>query len=215
MKFTRNIIGLGLTILGGVLGGLTGFAPLSMIAIIGVLLFVSFLDEGFFCDYIIANSTDALIRKRYYIEFLPFSIVSYILTFGKATWKIVWKEEYYIATLSSGNSEPIKLSRKEYIRLRNEQRIIYSTELLSKAFMEKTYSVEGIGLKRKKARLFISTIFAGLMLTMATEPGGIYLTLIYEAVFLPMVILWIPEYKDAKILQQAYDKAINTDSITP
>ena len=76
--------------------------------------------------------------------------------------------------------------------------------------MNESYSLELIGFKRKKIRLIVVSILALIMLLMIAEPGGIYLTLIYEAIFIPIIVLWIPEYKDAKILQQAYDKAVNS-----
>lgn len=206
----RYLIGIGLTVFGGVLTAVTGITPFIIILFIGVFLFSSIPEDAMFCDYIIANSNEALLRKRYYVNFFPFTIVSLILTVGKATLKIVWKEEYFKSTLSSEeNIENIKITRKEYIALRNEQRIIYSTQSLSKEFMESSYTVENIGFKRKKTRVIVASILAGIMLTMVATPGGIYLTLIYEAVFLPMIVLWIPEYKDAKILQEAYNRATN------
>lgn len=208
----RYLIGFGLTILGGVLTAVTGFMPFVIIAFIGVFLFASFPNEAVFFDYRMANSDEVLLRKRFYLNFLPFTIVSHVLTFGNATLKIIWKEEYLKATITSEeNITAIKLSRREYISLRNEQRILYSTQSLSKEFMENSYTIVDIGFKRKKTRLIVVSILAAIMLTALTEPGGIFLTLIYEAVFLPMIILWIPEYKDAKILQQAYDKSANTN----
>lgn len=205
----HHLIGFGMIILGGILTGVTGFPVFSVIILIGVLLFASFLEEDLFLDYVIANSNVALIRKRYYIASLPLTLVSYIVTLRKGQLKIIWKEEYYKATMTSDNNvEPLRISRKEYITLRNEQRIVYSTQPISKEFMEKTYSVEDIGFKRKKTRLILACVFAGLMLLGITDPGDFYISLIYEAIFLPMVILWIPDYKDAKILQQAYDRAV-------
>lgn len=207
----RYIIGFCLIILGGVLTAVTGIVPFSIIVFVGVFLFASFPSEAIFYDYRIANSDEVLLRKRYYFDFLPLTIVSYVLTLGKTTLKIVWKEEYFKAPINLEKKEDLtKLLRKEYIALRNEQRIIYSTQVFSKEFMESSYTEAHIGLKRKKMRLIAASVLAGLMLTTLTEPGAIYLTLIYEAVFIPMIILWIPEYKDAKILQQAYDKAVNS-----
>lgn len=206
----RFLIGFGLTILGGVLTAVTEFMPFAVIAFIGVFLFASITDDAILFDYRIAHGEDVLFRRRYYIHFLPFTIISKFLTFGKASLLITWKQEYFKAPVDfESTGELTKLSRKEYIALRNEQRRIYSTQVLSKEFMESTYSEAGIGFKRKKNRLIAASIFAALMLTMLTEPDGIYLVLIYEAVFVPMVLLWIPAYKDAKILQQAYTKAVN------
>jgi len=208
----KYIIGFCMILLGGVLLAVTGFMPFLIILFIGVFLFASFPSEAILYNYVLANSNQVLLRKRCYIIFLPFYIVSYILTFGKAILQIVWKEEYFIATIhSEGNIEQRQISRKEYIAIRNQQRKIYSTQQLSKAFITSSYSVEEIGFKRKKTRLLLASIFACLMLLMLVEPGGIYLTLIYEAVFIPMILLWIPEYQDAKILQQAYDRAVTAE----
>lgn len=209
----RYIIGFCLIIIGGVLTAVTELTPFITILIIGVFLFASVYDEAVFCDYIMANTNQALLRKRHYCNFLPFNFLFAFLTFGNAELKIVWKQEYFKATiLSDEKFETVKIPRKEYIALRNEQRNIYSTQILSKDFMEKFYSLENIGFKRKKRRLIIVSILAAIMLTPLTEPDGYFLTIIYEVFFLPMIILWFPEYKDAKILQQAYDKALNLNS---
>lgn len=205
-----NLIGLILLILGVVLTLLTDLAPFMYASIIGALLFVSFPGEAMFCDYIIANSNAALFRKRYYIDCLVFTLISLILTLGKAKLRIVWKEEYFKAAVTPDKGTvPVKISRKEYIALRNEQRTIYSTQVLSREFMERSYTEAGIGFRRKKTRLIAAGILAGFLLTMLAMPDGFYCALVCEAFVLPMVILWISEYKDAKILQQAYDKALN------
>ncbi len=208
----RFLIGLGLIILGAVLFFVTDFAPFLIIFFIGLFLFASIQSEEMFYDYRIANSEEILLRKRYYMIFLPFAIISYVLTIGRTTLKIVWKEEYFRSPISiESEKDLIKLSRKEYIAIRNEQRIIYSTQILSKEFMESSYTAADIGYKRKKIRLIIVSIIAGISLTMLLDTSvGLFLTLICESVFIPMIILWIPEYKDAKILQQAYDKAVNS-----
>lgn len=207
----RYLIGFGLVILGGVLTAITGITPFAILMFVGVFLFASLPSEAVFYDYRIANGEEYLLRKRYYINFLPFTIISFVLTLGKTTLKIVWKEEYFRAPLNIENKEELtKISRKEYITLRNEQRIIYSTQELSKEFMESSYTEEYIGFKRKKIRLIVVSVLAALMLVMIAEPGGIYLTLVYEAVFIPMIVLWIPEYKDAKILQRAYNRAVTS-----
>lgn len=209
-----NLIGLGLTILGGGLIALTNFLPLCVIPLIGVFLFASFPDEAVFVDYVIANNSNkALARKRYYLDFLPFTIVSQILTLGRAPLKIVWKEDYFTVQNDAPEESKVKkITRKEYIGLRNEQREIYSSQPLSLEFMKNSYSMEDIGFKRKKRRLIIVSIFAGLMLTGLTDPTGFPIVLVYEALFIPMILLWIPEYKDAKILQEAYNRALNTPS---
>ena len=202
------LIGFGLTILGGVLSAVTGITPFIIITFVGIFLFASFHSEDIFFDYRIVNTEEFLLRKRHYINFLPFTIVSSILTLKKAPLKIVWKEEYFKVSINA-EKDLTKLSRKEYITLRNEQRNIYSTQVLGKEFMKSSYTEADIGFKRKKARLIAASVFAGIMLTMIVEPGGIYLTLIYESIFLPMIILWIPDYIDAKILHKAYNKALN------
>ena len=76
--------------------------------------------------------------------------------------------------------------------------------------MGSAYSVEIIGLKRKKRRLTIATVFAIItaVLIFAPDPMVWVLIAIYEAIFVPMVLLWIAPYKDAKILQAAYDRAM-------
>ena len=207
-----NLIGLGLAILGMILSTITQFPLFYIVFFIGIFLFASLPSEDIFVDYIIANSNQVLMRKRHYLNFLPLTIVSGILTLGKATLMIVWKDDYFKATKDSQNQLSLtQVSLKEYIALRNEQRKIYSTQLLSKEFMKTSYTVETIGLKRKRRRLIIAGFFACLMLTMIFEPGGIYLTLIYEAIFIPMILLWIPEYKDAKIIQKAYDRALGNN----
>ena len=208
-----NLIGFALTAIGGILFATTEFIPFVIIMLIGVFLFASLPAEDIFCDYIIANSNAALLRKRYYKVFLPFAIMSYILTLGRAILKLLWKEEYYTAAIEDGSvTELTNITRKQYIAIRNYQRQIYTTQTLSKEFMSNTYSVQSIGLKRKKSRLIITSILAVLMFLMLVEPDGYYLTIIYNAIFIPMIILWIPEYKDAKILQQAYDRAMSSDS---
>ena len=209
VRSLRYLIGFVLSALGIVLTVVTEIIPFIIITFIGAFLFASLPDDASFCDYVIANSDTALVRKRYYMVFLPFALASTVLTLGKATLKIMWKEEYFKVTfISDENVELTKISRKEYIRLRNEQRNIYTTQILSKEFMENAYTVENIGFKRKKIRLIVVCIISAIILTMLVDPVGIYLALIYEAVFIPIIILWIPEYKDAKIIQQAYDKAV-------
>ena len=196
----RYILGFGLILLGGVLTAVTDIVAFAIPLFIGVFLFASLPSEATFLDYRIANSDTSLVRKRYYMNFLPFSIISYCLTFGKALLTIVWKEEYFLANSEGENVSLTKVSRKEYVALRNEQRILYSTQVLSKEFMERAYSEKGIGFKRKKRRLIAAILFAALTLATAADPGMLFLTLIYEAVFVPMIILWIPAYKDAKII---------------
>ena len=208
------LIGFALIIIGGVSSAIFP-NPVSFITLfVGVFLFASLPDDAMFCDYVIPHNNDIMVRKRYYIVFLPFYIVSMVITLGFAKFKIVRKEEYFRFVMDSeGNYNPIKITRREYIALRNNQRIFYSTRLLSKEFMEKSYSIESIGYKRKKLRLIIASVVAALISTVAIAPGGIYLVLIYEIIFIPMILLWIPEYKDAKILHQAYTRAIQRNGV--
>lgn len=206
----RNLIGFGLTMLGVVLAALTEYAVFYVVMFVGVFLFVSFPAEDLFYDYRIVNTEVALLRKRHYFHFLPLTIVSTVLTLGKGVLLIPWKEEYFTKDVAGEEPITVPVSRREYIALRNAQRKIYTTQLLPREFMEESYTPELIGFKRKKARLIAACVLAALMLTGLTEPEGLALVLIYEAVFLPMVILWIPAYKDAKILQKAYDKAAMT-----
>ena len=203
-----NLIGFGLMILGMLLYGNTQIPLFTVLMFVGVFLFASLPEEAMFLDYIMEDGNKALLRKRRYIVFLPFMFVSKFLTLGRGVLKIVWKEEYFIGELAAENQVTKKqISRAEYIALRNQQRVLYSTGCVSAEFIEKNYTEEMIGFKRKKRRLIAASVLAGVMLLMLVEPGGFYLTLIYEAVFLPMVLLWIPEYKDAKILQEAYNRA--------
>jgi len=201
-----------LIIVGGVLGAVTGFIPFIILMLVGVFLFASVPSEDILYNYVLANTGEALLRKRSYIIFIPLMLISLVLTLGKATLLIPVKEEYFKGVLNAeGKLDMVRITRKEYKAILCEQRRIYSTQALSREFMESSYSTESIGLKRKKRRLTLASIFAILMLTMLTVPGGIYLTLIYEALFLPMILLWIPEYKDARIIQQAYDRAMSSD----
>ena len=203
-----------MTLLGGVLSAVTGFFPFFIIFFVGIALFASFNTESMLTNYVLANTSQALIRKRYYYVFIPFYIVSIVLTFNKAPLLILWKEEYFKGFADAdGQMQTLKITKGEYLALRNEQRHIYSTQLLDRQFMQDAYSVKSIGYKKKKRRLVVISIFAALMLTMVTVPGGIALAAIYEAVFIPVIILWFPDYKDAKILQQAYDRAMGQNNM--
>jgi hypothetical protein len=79
---------------------------------------------------------------------------------------------------------------------------------MDKDFIARNYSTAGIGLKQKKTRLILASVFAAAFMALLTMPDALPVVVIYEAVFLPMVFLWIPPYKDAKILQTAYDRAM-------
>ena len=159
----RYLIGIVLVIIGGVLGALTGLIPFIIIAFVGVFLFASFSEEQVFFDYVIAGSTKALVRKRYYYNFIPFTLISMRLTLGKGTLLIPRAEEYFIVDIKENEDNTnTKITRKEYKVLLQEQRKIYSTQRLDKEFMRWAYTPEGIGLKRKKARLIAASIFAAL-----------------------------------------------------
>ena len=208
-KFAANIIGFCMIVVFGPITAVTGFMPLFAFVFIGVFLFASFGSSAMLNDYVIANTEIALVRKRYYINFIPFIIVSAILTLFHSALIIPWKEEYFKATLSENKNLNLeKISRKEYVRILKEQRQIYSKQELSREFMEKTYTVESIGLKKKKIRLILASVFTALTFFCLIDPTALPIVLIYAAVFVPMVILWIPDYIDAKILQNAYDKAM-------
>ena len=166
----RYIIGIGMILVGGVLGAVTGLMPFLIILFVGVFLFASFPTEGLLYNYVLANSNEVLLRKRSYLIFLPFYIISYILTLGKSVLLIAWKEEYFIAKIDQDDSvEQRKISRSEYLAIRNRQRQIYATQLLSKEFMSASYSVENIGFKRKKTRLVAASVLAAVMLLMVVD----------------------------------------------
>lgn len=211
----RNIIGLVLIVVSGVLIIVTGFAALSPLVLIGVLLFGSVTGEEMFVDYILPDGKQAIARKRkHVICIVPFAIMAYILTLGRSFMPIIYKEEYYRSVMDSqGNIELIKITRKEYVAMRKQQREFYSANLLSKEFMTTQYSVEEIGFKKKKRRLIAVSLISLLVLMMPfVDPIGLGMAVAYEAIFVPMIILWFPDYKDAKILQEAYDRAVGTDS---
>lgn len=197
------------------------FIPL---VLIGLVLFASFPTEDLFCDYVMANSEQALVRKRYYVLFIPVALVAKILTLGKANLLIPYKEEYFVVNVKSQSNaqdmigsdaetspEYKKITRKEYKALLKEQRNIYSTQTLSKDFMEKNYTIKDIGLKHKKRRLIAAGVMTAITAVLFFDPDPMawILSGIYEVVYLPMTLLWIAPYRDAKILQKAYDRAVN------
>jgi|GEM_PF-3741572 len=203
----QYIIGFILILAGGILTAVTEFFPFAIILFVGVFLFASVGSKAVFYDYVLSDTNIVLFRRRYYINFLPLTIVSLLLTLGKAPLLILRKEEYFKTALVE-NAQPVKLTRREYVALRNAQRDIYSTRLLPREFMERYYTENAIGFKRKKTRLIAVSVLAAVMLLLLVEPEALPLVLLYEAVFVPMIFLWIPEYKDAKILQQAYDRSL-------
>jgi len=104
----RYLIGFGLIALGGILSAVTEIMWFLILLFIGVVLFASIPSSANFCDYIIANSNVALIKTRHYWNFLPLTIVSSILTLGKAPLVIPWKEDYFKVTVEchSGPDSP-------------------------------------------------------------------------------------------------------------
>lgn len=219
-----NLIGFGIMALSLILLNFFPNVLVYVLLVIGLLLFVSVTDEETFGDYVIVNSDKALVRKRYYFGLIPLMLISKILTLGKGTLMIPYKEEYFVVdTGSYVEGIPVietdaakqqvglkQVSRSEYKALLKEQRQIYSNSILSKEFMESAYSIQSIGLKPKKKRLTIATVFAIItaVLVLVPDPMVWAMIAIYEAVFVPMVLLWIAPYKDAKILQAAYDRAM-------
>ena len=206
----RFIIGFFLIILGGVLVSTTEIALFFVPLFVGIFLFASITTEDSFCDYITIDGANVLFRRRHYILFLPAHIVYQILTLGKGALLIPWKEEYFKADLVDSKAENAKpIDRKTYHALRMEQRQLYATQTPSWEFMDATYDHRNIGFKRKRNRLIAVSVLAGLMLVNVTEPDIWPAVLAFDACFLPAILLWIPEYKDAKALQQAYDRAIS------
>ena len=119
----QYIIGVGLMILGGVLTAVTGFMPLVAVLLVGVVLFASVTTQDAFCDYRIVNTNEVLVRVRSYLCFLPFTIVSSVLTLGRASLIIPYKERYF-KVLEVDQPEPkhVELSRNAYMAIRNRQR---------------------------------------------------------------------------------------------
>lgn len=211
--FLPNIIGFIMMVVAFLLAVLTGFIWLSPMAIAGALLFASWRDEDVFVDYVLLNGKQALMRKRSYFNTMPFAIISMVLTLGKGTLQIPYREQYHIVTLKDKPADNVitPLTRAQYMTLRDEQRRIYTTQTMSRAFMDNAYGGAadiGYDYKHKKNRLIAAAVLAGIVLTGLTDPAGWPVMLIYEAVFLPMVLLWIPPYKDAKILQEAYNRSV-------
>ena len=206
----RYLIGFLLIIVGGVSTAVTEIAPLCIIAFVGVFLFASFPAERVFVDYVLANSKACIMRKRSYMNFLPVYITFWVFSLGKVNALILYKEEYFRTTLDENEKVwPVQITRAEYVRLRNEQRHIYSTQLLSREFINGAYSLQDIGYTVKKWRVIILSAVAVLMLFgLADAPNEWPFVLCCEAVFVYLILLWLPDYKDAKILQTAYDRAM-------
>lgn len=208
----RYIIGFCLIAVGGPLTALFGplFAPLMGA---GLILFLTFPSLENFADYVIPDTGEVLFRRRHYWHFIPFTIVSYVLTLGKASLVIPWKERYFKVTLSEqGEKVWTPVSRREYKALRNQMRLLYSGQTLSKQFILDTYSPETIAYRRKKARLIAASILAGICVAMLLFPMGFLVTLLYGPIFIPMALLWIPDFRDARILQTAYNQAQTPDT---
>ena len=220
-----NLIGFGIVCISFILLNFFPNVVTYVLLGIGLLLFVSITDENVFVDYIIANSDRALVRVRHYIGFLPIVLVSKFLTLGKGNLLFPYKEEYFVVdTTSSGEKIPLvdeidtmtmkvhnqKVSRSEYKALLKEQRKIYSNNILPKEFMDRAYSVGSINFKHKKRRLIAAIVLASITAVLLFDPDPMVwaIVAIYEVVFIPMALLWIAPYRDAKILQAAYDRVM-------
>ena len=106
------------------------------------------------------------------------------------------KVEYFKAVFNpEGEYTHVKVLRWEYLDLRDKQRTIYTTQVLSEEFMKSSYNVEDLKLKKIKRDMIINAIVSMIM-----PYFGI-----------PMLIILVLDYKDAQILQQAYDRAINAN----
>lgn len=68
--------------------------------------------------------------------------------------------------------------------------------------------MQSIGFKRKESRLVFTRALAAFMLFGVFDTEMLYPTLIFEAVLVPVILLWLPDYRDAKFLQGAYDRAL-------
>ena len=190
-----NLIGIGLILVGGITSALIPNAVSFIVMFVGVFLFASIYYDDICIDYVIANSQDVLLRKKHYMNFIPISITAKIFTLGMVDFIFPIKTEYFKGVHNSEDDEYtyVKVSRKEYFDLRDKQRTIYTTQVLSEEFMKSSYSEDDLKFKKIKFQIIINVIVSFIM-----PYFGI-----------PMLILLIPEYKDAKILQQAYDAAIN------
>lgn len=211
----HHLIGFGLIIVGGVLTAVTDQYLFTPILLVGVFLFASIFGKDALIDYMYPGEENvALVRMRQYVYFLPFVIVTAILTLGRAPLQIPYKETYYRVKDPGGDQEAefTQLTRKEYLAQRNWLRQEYASGRLDRAFFERAYgeNAANIGYRRKKWRLVAMWILAVLMLTPLTEPqpGLVALVLLYELLFVGAIVLWTADYKDAKIQQTAYDRAV-------
>ena len=191
-----NLIGFGLILVGGVTSALIP-NPISFIVMfVGVFLFASIYYDDVCVDYVIANSKDVIYRKRRYINFLPLSITVKIFTLGMVNFVIPIKVEYFKAVFNPEEEYThVKVLRWEYRDLRDKQRTIYTTQVLSEEFMKSSYKVEDLKLKKIKREMIINAI----------------VSIIMPYFGIPMLIILVLDYKDAQILQQAYDRAINAN----
>ncbi|MBO5798031.1 MAG: hypothetical protein J6R77_06785 [Clostridia bacterium] len=203
----RYILGLILLVAGGVLLAVTGLYPLMAVFLAGLVLLLAAPTEGVFVDYILAEEDGALMRRRHYWRFIPFSLVLQLLTFGRVDLLLPWKDEYFKAVPGEEEIQLHPLSRQEYMALRQQQRQFYATATLTREFMEERYTLAAIGFGKKKARLIAAWVVAVLGLTTLTVPGGWLAALAYEAFCIPMICWWTPPYTDAKILHGAFLRA--------
>lgn len=211
-EFKTNLIGLGITVLCLILSSVPGLANiLSIPLFIGVFMFGSIPDSAVFSSYVMIDSGEVLLRKRYYFVFLPFQIVIHLITLGKGNLKIPYRQEHFIASANGANPQAdfnfTKISRKEYVRLRNQQRQLYSTRTVTKEYLDSNYSDLPGKYKKQRRKLIISWVLTLLVLmTLPTAAEMFFLMLAYEVIFVFMVALWTPDYKDAKILYKAYQR---------
>lgn len=207
--WTSNIIGFLLILVFGPLSAVTGF-PLFFVGVfVGVVMFATFSTATIDTGFVIANTNTVLVRKRRQLLFIPFVIVSFVCTLGKGILSIPYKEEYFLGKINDDkNADFQPIPRSEYKRILAEQRQIYSKYVLDPQFVKNAYTLESLGLQKKKIRLILASVFAGLSLFCVIVPGGFAVALIYCIVFVPMIILWIPDYKDAKIMHDAYIRSV-------
>jgi hypothetical protein len=224
-----NVIGFIMVFLGLIIFMITKSIGITGVFIFGgaALVCTSFVEMSFF-DYVVVNKNEAMVRKRIYITLLPLTLISAILTLGKAPLKIPVFEKYYIVkaqenkTLivvtnafitgdeevlaSQENYEIVKLSFKEYFRLWREQTKLYKSGQVSKDIAESVCVDCDKTVRKEKIKLSLAIVFTLLSLTGITA-GEVALALSYAVFFLPMVILWIPDLIKAKAKQKAYKAA--------
>ena len=92
-----NVIGFIILFFGIIIGALTGSNVIICVFVFGgAALICTFFEKRSFFDYVVVNKNEAMVRKRIYITLLPLTLISAILTLGKAPLKIPVFEKYYI-----------------------------------------------------------------------------------------------------------------------